>query len=124
MVHCGAKVFLGSLVFLAMDLRATFFLLYTILVVLSPMEKCISEGDILLGELLLSGKFSESSESICGGAEVGFSSCLYCMSSSSSDFPSSLHISSCDSTSCLRVRLSKQRLFNLWYDKFFYRWFC
>ena len=58
------------------------------------------------GELLLSGKFSESSESICCGAWVGFSSCLYCMSSSSSDFPSSLHISSWDNTSCLRVRLS------------------
>ena len=56
---------LGSLVFLAMDLRATLRLLYIILVVLSPLEKLSSESVILLGDLVTSGRFSESSESIC-----------------------------------------------------------
>ena len=52
-------MFLGSLVFLAMDLRATLRLLYIILVVLSPMEKLNSESFILLGDLVTSGRFSE-----------------------------------------------------------------
>ena len=48
-------MFLGSFVFLAIDLRATLRLLYIIFVVLSQMEECISEGLILLGDLEING---------------------------------------------------------------------
>ena len=65
--HWDANVGLGSLAFLIIVFRAMFFLLYIILVVLSPMEKCSSEGLILRVGVWLRGTFSESSESISGG---------------------------------------------------------
>ena len=98
LVECsiwGASVFLGSLVFLAIDLRATLRLLYIIFVVLSPMEKWSSEGVILLGDLVISGWFSESSESICVRGVLCVVSLLYWISSSSSELPYLLHVSSC-----------------------------
>ena len=70
-----------------MDLRAIFFLLYIIFVVLSPIEKCNSEEVILRGAFLISGRFSESSESMRCGEAMGATSCLYCISNSSSELP-------------------------------------
>ena len=77
MFHCGASVFLGSLVFLGIDFRAKFFFFKIIFVVLSPIEKCISDGEILRGEFSLSVRFSESSESILCGEALGVASVLY-----------------------------------------------
>ena len=60
--HREANVFLGSFAFLSIDLRAMFLLLY--IIVLSPIEKCNSDMVILRGKFLLSGRFSELSESM------------------------------------------------------------
>ena len=56
-LHWDASVGLGFLAFLMIVFRAMFFLLYTILAVWSPMEKCSSEGLILRVEVLISGRF-------------------------------------------------------------------
>ena len=61
--RCGAKVGLGSLVFRIFDFLATFFLLYIIFVVWSPMEKWSSEGVILRGCAWDGGMLCELSES-------------------------------------------------------------
>ena len=116
--HWDANIGFGSLAFLIIVFRAMFFLLYVILVVLSPMEKCCSEGLILRVGVWLRGTFSESSESISVGVGGGFGDCdLYWMSSSSSEVASRLHSSSLVRASCLRSLLSKQRSLSFLYDR-------
>ena len=111
-------MFLGSLVFLAIDLRATLRLLYIIFVVLSPMEKWNSEGVILLGDWVISGRFSESSESTCVRGMLCVVSLLYWISNSSSELPSLLHIFSCVRALWLKSFLSKHLLLSFLYDNF------
>ena len=115
--HWDGSVGLGFLAFLMIVFRAILFLLYTILVLWSPMGKWSSEGLILRAGVLINGTYSESSESISGGV-VGFvAEGLYWISNSSSEFPSRLQSSSLVRASCRRSLLSKQRCWIFLYDK-------
>ena len=122
MFHCGFNVPRGSGALRAIVFRATCFLPYISVVILSPKVTSSLEGIILPGVCvgLSSGAFSESSLSeamFISGLVPFFAPSLYWMFNSGSESCSRSQMAAGDKTGCLSSLRSEAKILIFLYDK-------